>query len=233
MTIISIHQPVYLPWLGFFDKINHSDKFVFLDDVQYAKNGFQNRNKIRTSEGEMWLTVPTKAKSNTLLRDVKIDESINWIKKHTNSILLNYSRANYFEVNWGGIEKIFEKKYEYLIDVNIELIKFLMNELDIKTETIFSSELEISEKGSNRILNICKILKADEYISGINGKNYLNIDDFKQNHINVTFQNYEHPLYHQVFEPFIPKMGAIDLLFNEGDNAEKIIKMSNNLMDDK
>ena len=90
MTIISIHQPVYLPWLGFFDKINHSDKFVFLDDVQYAKNGFQNRNKIRTSEGEMWLTVPTKAKSNTLLRDVKIDESINWIKKHTNSILLNY-----------------------------------------------------------------------------------------------------------------------------------------------
>ena len=103
----------------------------------------------------------------------------------------------------------------------------------LSNKTIFSSELEISEKGSNRILNICKILKADEYISGINGKNYLNIDDFKQNHINVTFQNYEHPLYHQVFEPFIPKMGAIDLLFNEGDNAEKIIKMSNNLMDDK
>ena len=95
MKTVSIHQPVYLPWLGFFKKIMSSDIFVFLDDVQYEKNGFQNRNKIRTYDGDMWLTVPVKAKSQTLLNEVSIDNSGNWSNKHIKSVFYNYSKTKY------------------------------------------------------------------------------------------------------------------------------------------
>jgi hypothetical protein len=227
MTTISIHQPVYLPWLGFIEKIISSEKFVFLDDVQFEKNGFQNRNKIRTYDGEMWLTVPVKVKSQTLLKDVKINYSVDWINKHKKSIIQNYKKAEFFDNYWLELEKIYDEKYEYLVELNIEIIKFLFNKLKIKTKTLFSSELHISDKGSNRILEICKILNADRYISGISGKKYLLIDDFERQKIKLEFQNFQHPTYEQVFDPFYPNMAMIDLLFNEGDNALKIIKKGN------
>lgn len=228
MTIISIHQPVYLPWLGFLDKIISSDKFVFLDDVQYEKNGFQNRNKIRTHEGNMLLTVPVKTKSTTMLKNVEIDYSFDWIKKHTKSIISNYSKTSFFDNYWPELEKIYNKKHHYLFELNMDIIKFLMNKLNIKTSIIFSSELKISEQGSDRILKICKELNADTYISGIGGKTYLNEENFIKNKINIKFQNFEHPIYNQIFKPFHSNMSAIDLLFNEGYDAEKIIKKSNN-----
>jgi hypothetical protein len=228
MTIISIHQPVYLPWLGFLDKIISSDKFVFLDDVQYEKNGFQNRNKIRTHEGNMWLTVPVKTKSTTMLKNVEIDYSFDWIKKHTKSIILNYSKTSFFDNYWPELEQIYNKKHHYLFDLNMDIIKFLMNKLNLKTSFIFSSELKISEQGSDKILKICKELNADTYISGIGGKTYLNEENFIKNKINIKFQNFTHPIYEQIFKPFNLNMSAIDLLFNEGDDAEMIIKKSNN-----
>lgn len=227
MTTISIHQPVYLPWLGFIEKVTSSEKFVFLDDVQFEKNGFQNRNKIRTYDGEMWLTVPVKVKSQTLLKDVKINYSVDWINKHKKSIIQNYKKAEFFDNYWLELEKIYDEKYEYLVELNIEIIKFLFNKLKIKTKTLFSSELDISDKGSNRILEICKNLNADRYISGISGKKYLLIDDFERQKIKLEFQNFQHPTYEQVFDPFYPNMAMIDLLFNEGDNALKIIKKGN------
>ena len=228
MSIISIHQPVYLPWLGFFEKIISSEKFVFLDDVQYEKNGFQNRNKIRTSEGDIWLTVPVKTKSKTLLKNVKIDDSSNWMKKHSKSILLNYSQSKFFDDYWPELKKIYEKKYDHLMEINIEIIKFLLKKFEIKTKTIFSSELKITEKGSDRIIKICRVLDADTYISGIGGKEYLSKEDFIKNKINLKFQNFKHPKYQQLFDPFYSNMAAIDLLFNEGSNAVKIIKKQKN-----
>ena len=202
-------------------------KFVFLDDVQYQKNEFQNRNKIRVFNGEMWLTVPVKTKSNTLLKDVKIDYTSNWIKKHIKSIELNYSNSKFFNNYWSELESIFKRKYDNLMELNIEMIKFFLEKLKINTKTIFSSELNISDKSSDRILKICKALDADTYISGISGKNYLNLDDFEKNSINVIFQKFQHPTYQQVFEPFHLNMSAMDLLFNEGNNASKIIKKYN------
>ena len=127
MTIVSIHQPTYLPWLGFFNKIISSEKFVFLDDVQYEKNGYQNRNKIRTHEGDIWLTVPVKTKSTTLLKNVEIDYSFDWIKKHTKSIELNYSKTRFFNNYWDELKKIYNKKHYNLITLNIDIINFLIN----------------------------------------------------------------------------------------------------------
>ena len=221
---ISIHQPGYLPWFGFFHKMMYCDVFVFLDDVQYEKNGWQNRNKIRTSDGSSWLTVPIKANLGTLINEVKIDNEQNWMKKHKKTIEINYSKGKFFKQFWPLIEPIYEKKFDLLLDLNMELIQTLMKILKIKTKTIFSSELGITTQGSNRILEICKSLHSDEYISGSLGTNYLELNNFQKQKITVKFQNAYYPIFKQCYNPFIPNMSILDLLFNEGDNASKIIK---------
>lgn len=228
MRTISIHQPGYLPWLGFFKKIISAEVFVFLDDVQYEKNGWQNRNKIRTDKGEIWLTVPVKLKFGALLKNITIDNSSNWAKKHSKSITLNYSKAKFFSKYWNNLEKIYQKEFDNLIDLNLEIIKYMMEKFGIKTKTILSSELEIRDQGSDRILKICKAFGADSYLSGVAGKDYLKIDEFRSNNIQVMFQNFQHPFYNQIFDPFYPNMASIDLLFNEGENAEKILKKAKN-----
>lgn len=225
--IISIHQPNYIPWLGYFEKISRSDVFVFLDDVQYEKNYLINRNKIRTSEGSTWMTIPVKAKHDSSVKDTQIDNSQGWTSKHKKSIMINYSKSSFLRNYVNFFDVLYEKKFDYLIDINVEIIRYLMNELNIKTKTIFSSELHVEGKGSDRILNICKSLNADLYISGPFGKTYLNMDNFKNNSIDVEFQNFIHPVYKQCYNPFIPNMSIIDLLFNEGINSKNILKASN------
>ncbi len=224
MTIVAIHQPNYLPWLGFFKKIKDSDIFVFLDDVQYSKNGWHNRNKIRVREGSMWLTVPTKLKFGMKLNEVKIDNSLKWIEKHKKTIEINYSKAAFFYLYWKELEDIYDTKFDLLIDLNIKIINFILKNLHINTKIIFSSELKISSSSSDRILDICKKLNCDTYLSGIFGTEYLNIKDFEKNNIIVNFQNFQHPVYKQVYEPFLPNMASIDLLFNEGNGAEQFFK---------
>lgn len=227
-NVISIHQPGYIPWLGFFKKIQSSDIFVFLDDVQFEKNGWHNRNKIKTSENSMWLTVPVNAKLGMNLNEIRIDYSSKWVKKHEKSIELNYTKSKFFEKYWPHFKKIYEKEHELLIDLNMALIIKIMEILNIKTETVLSSSLEITQKKSARILQICQLLNASEYISGIMGKDYLDINNFKKNKINVIFQNYKHPVYLQKYNSFLPNMSIIDLLFNEGENATKILEESKN-----
>lgn len=228
MTIVSIHQPGYIPWLGFFKKILHADIFVFLDDVLYAKRNWHNRNKIRTSKGSIWLSVPIKSNSGSKLNEIEIDNSTDWARVHKKTINYNYSKASFFYEYSKFIEELFGKKFDLLIDINLEIIRFLMNSFKITTKTVFSSELMITERGSERNLSICKKLGANIYLSGITGKDYLNVKEFKKNSIKLQFQNFQHPTYKQCYEPFIPNMAAIDLLFNEGKNAFNILKNAKN-----
>jgi len=228
MTVLGIHQPGYLPWMGFFKKMMNSEIFIFLDDSLFVKNNFYNRNKIKISSGPTLLTVPVFSHNDTLLKDVKIDNSKNWRKKHKKSILLNYSKANYFKDFSFFFENLFDKNFLYLIDLNMEIINFIVKQLDIKTKTSFSSELGISQNSSDRILEICKIVKADYYISGTTwARQHLKIDDFKRQKIDVEFQEFQHPEYSQIHGEFIPFMSVIDLLFNEGkENSKKILRES-------
>lgn len=228
MTVISIHQPGYLPWLGFFKKIKTSDIFVLLDDVQYEKKQWHNRNKIRTSNGTSWISVPVKAKFSNNINEIKIDNSLNWSQLHKKSISVNYSNAEYFKNYWNEFQLIYDNNYEYLIDLNVKFIKYFMKEFKIKSKTIFSSELNITQKGSDRILEICKTLNANEYISGVFGTDYLKLEDFSKNKIKVVFQNFIYPIYKQRFKPFIPNLSSLDLLLNEGENAAAIIKNASN-----
>jgi hypothetical protein len=228
MTQISIHQPVYLPWLGFIKKIMSSEIFVFLDDVQFEKNGWHNRNKIKTSTGDIWLTVPVSSKSTQKLNDITIDTKSNWTKNHSKSIYLNYRKSPYFDDYWSELNEIYNTHFTKLIDLNLEIIKFLLKKFNIKSNTILSSTLDISKSGSDRILEICKSQNSLNYLSGIQGKNYLNLEDFEKNNILVEFQNFQHPKYDQLFGKFSPNLSAIDLLFNEGPNSIEILEKSSN-----
>ena len=224
MTVVAIHQPVYLPWLGFFKKMMDSDVFVFMDDVQYEKKEWFNKNQIAGMNGPTWLTVPVQAHLESKLNEVKIDNSKNWAKKHKKSILYSYTKTPFFEDYKNFIDQLYDKNFDSLIEINMEIIEFIKKNLDIDAKTIFASELQISGTGSDRVLNICKAMNADNYITGtVWAKDNLRVEDFTKNNISVKFQNFQHPVYKQIHDPFLPNMAVIDLLFNEGKNASKVL----------
>lgn len=221
--IVTIHQPEHMPWLGFFHKISKADVFVILDNVQFRKNYFQNRNKIRTANGWSWITVPVSHDSGSLIRDVKIAQSARWEEKWWKSLYLSYTKSKYFNLYGEAIHAVINTPNPALSELNIALIDLMRGFLDIKNRIILASELDVCGCGSDLVLNICKKLKADEYLSGISGKEYLNAADFVKAGISLTYQEFHHPIYKQLYEPFLPCMSIIDLLFNRGPKSLDII----------
>ncbi len=226
--IYSVHQPQYLPWLGFFDKIDKSDCFVFLDQVQYKHREYQNRNKIRTKDGWMWLTVPVRYERGEKIREVRIDNSRNWPSVHLKSLKSWYSRAEFFDKYFPFFEKAYSRKWERLIDLNVEIIKFLLKSLGIKKKIYFESKLDIRAEKTDRIIAIGKKLKSGTYLSGAGGRAYLEEEKFDEAGIKLAYQDFNHPVYRQLFgasgAEFVPFLSVLDLLFNEGRNSLKILR---------
>lgn len=228
--IVSISQPAYLPWLGYFDRISKSDIHIVMDHVIMDKNSktkFTNRNKIRTPNGWSWLTVPVLSKNNPKdisINDLKIDNASSWSNTHFKSIKLNYSNAKYFSNYENFFKEVYQKKWNDLIS----LLKFtndqLINFLGIKNEIITSSSLNPISSKSDLILELCQKVDAHEYISGPFGRDYLDLKSFENSGIRVHFHDYSHPVYAQKFKGFEPNMSIIDLLFNHGKDSFKILK---------
>jgi hypothetical protein len=227
--ILSVHQPQYIPWLGYFDKIRKSDCFVFLDKVQYKPREFQNRNKIRTKDGWIWLSVSvvTKGLGRRDICEVKIDNSSGWAKEHLSSIKAWYGRSEFFGKYFPFFEELYAKRWDNLSDLNVFIIMRILKELSISTPVYFESELDIKSKKTGRIVDICGKLKADTYLSGIGGKNYLDEGKFAKAGLMLTYQEFKHPVYRQQFmkgdDDFIPYMSAIDMLFNEGPGSKELL----------
>ncbi|MCG2712339.1 MAG: WbqC family protein [Candidatus Omnitrophica bacterium] len=222
---IAIMQPGYLPWLGFFELMYNCDLFVFLDDVQYTKRDWRNRNRIRTHNGWQWLTVPAfnRNKREQLLKNVQINNQINWQKQHFNALRINYRKSKFFDSFSLELESIYFKSWDNLLELNIELILYLAKMFSIETPYIFSSSLNIKNTKSERILEICKLLNANELYDSKAASNFLDLSLFEKEKITVKFQDYRHPVYEQVYKPFIAYLSAIDLLFNCGAESLKII----------
>lgn len=228
--IVSIHQPAYLPWLGYFHKIYLSDTFAFFDSTQFEKNSFINRNKIKTPHGEAWLTVPVSLRGylGKKITEIEIANQI-WQKKHWKSIELNYKKSKYWNEYSQQLKKIYENKYSYISDLCYDQLLLFLDLLSIKTKIIKSSELKLyNSKKENLILDICRDLKANLYISGSQGRDYINNDNFNKSGIKLYFQSYNHPVYEQLWSDFSPAMSIIDLLFNHGPRSHDII-LSNNI----
>ena len=217
--IISIHQPAYLPWLGYFDKINRSDIFVYLDTVQLEKNSYTYRNKIKTPQGSTWLTIPLISKGHTTnsIRDIRIDNSQNWKKKHLKNIFFNYKKAKFFDELYPKIELLFEEDFDLFSDLAYKHMVFWLNELNIETKIVKSSTLDIKTKKSDLILDLCSNFNASKYLSGALGKDYLNEGSFDQRKIQIEYQNYSHPVYKQLNGEFLPYMGIVDFWMNTHD----------------
>ncbi|MCX7940605.1 MAG: WbqC family protein [Elusimicrobiota bacterium] len=213
---VAIHQPQYLPWSGYFNKILQCDIFVFLDDVQYKKNEWQNRNKIKTATGTQWLTVPVHYKFGQKINEVIIDNKILWKKDHIKSIEVNYRKAKYFFDFFPVVENLLSREYTKLVDINIESIKCVLSYLGINKQFVLSSTLNIEDEKTERLVEICKKLSADVYISGSGARDYLDIELFEKNNIKVVFQNYTVPEYQQLFGKFISNLSIIDMIFNVG-----------------
>lgn len=199
--ILSAHQPAYLPWLGYFDKIIKSDVFVFLDSVQFEKNSFTNRNKIKTPAGATWLTVPVKTKGhlgNTIV-ETKIDNRKKWQHDHLKAIFLNYRKAPRFDECYHRLKNLYGKEYLLLSELCWDHLMFWLKEIGSEKKIFRSSQLPVEGKKSTLILNLCRHFGADRYISGSLGKNYLNEDDFREVGIKIDYQDYIHPQYHQLW----------------------------------
>ena len=226
---VTILQPSYLPWLGFFEQMHRSDQFVLYDDVQFTRRDWRNRNRIRVQEGSVWLTVPViqKNKYEQSLLETKIDNSTSWKRKHLESIRCHYSKTPFFDLYFPWCEKIFNREWDFLLDLSLETIQYLKGELKINTPLLRSSELGESGNKSERLISICKQLGATQYLSGESARNYISEKDFSDQGIGLEYQNYQHPEYPQRYEGFVPFLSTIDLLFNCGDKSMGFLKQTN------
>ncbi len=225
VTTVGVLQPSYLPWLGCFEQIARSDVFVIYDDVQFVKGSWRNRNRIKTAQGVQWLTVPvsTKGQGFPLINQVHINQSQSWQKKHIKTLNQNYGKARYFEQYAQGLFNILDRSWSYLIDLNFALIKWFLTVFEIDTRLILSSELNIEGTGTQRLVDIVSHLGGNTFYEGSVGKNYLEEVQFEKAGIQIEYQEYSHPTYHQMFGDFIPYLSVIDLLFNSGSKSLEII----------
>jgi len=227
--IVSINQPAYLPWLGYFHRISISDVHVILDHVQFEKNSFTNRNKIRAKDGHIMLTLPLKTKGlfgGLAINTIEIADD-SWRTKHLKSIQGAYAKAKYFKHYEPILTELFSKSYHKLIDLIIPMNKWLMQELNIKTKILRSSELNIQGVKSDLVLNICNSLNATTYLSGPFGRDYLDLNSFSNSGIKVAFHDYVHPVYPQVYPGFEPYMTLLDLLLNHGPESINYLNLGN------
>lgn len=227
-----ISQPTFFPWLGYFNMIQQVDKFVILDDVSFDYQSWQHRNNFKTPNGIELFTLPVIAgKKKGLIKNIKIDNSRFTKKKFINFIYSNYNKSEYFKNLEDSFMNMLDLAFSKndLLNFNIETIKWCTNFLNLKTDLLISSELNLKSKKIEKIIDICKILGANEYLSTLGSKKYIdgNEDIFENSNIKLTFHNYKHPNYNQLFGSFCSNACILDLIFNEGKNSLKIIKSGN------
>lgn len=229
MKILTAHQPVYLPWCGLIHKIALADEFVVFDAVQYLKKDWNNRNKIKTAQGPSWLTVPVQShgKFDQLLIDVKIDNEQNWRKKHLRAFELNYSKTPFFDQYMPFMHDLYAREWESLVDLNNHILFYILKEMGINIPIVHAHEHDFKGSKSALVQNMCEQLNADLYIFGAMGKDYADLEAFKQAGIDLYFQSYQHPEYPQRFGKFEPYMTVFDLLFNCGPESYDILMSGN------
>jgi len=223
LSVITIHQPNYMPWPGFFHKWLLADTFVLLDTVQYHKNEWQNRNRIKTAQGERWITVPVTYRFPQRICEVGIAQQP-WAKKQISSIELAYAKSPYLDTYWQPIKQILQQKHQHLASLNIALIRTLGDMLGCTAPLKIASQLPIREdEPSKRLIAMTRYLRGDTYLSGAEGRHYLNTQAFAQAGVSLMFQVCRPPTYPQMHGNFIPYLSVLDVLLNIGEDAKDLI----------
>lgn len=225
--ILSTSQPTLYPRVGYFNMIKNSDVFVFLDNVKFKKQTWHMRNRLKSGskidESEIWVHIPTNlSKTNTMIKDVLIDNSQDWKKKHLDIFQYNYGNT-YRDIDF--LSELYHNNWDKIADFNIEFIKKCCQYLEIETKLVRASELNLEGKKSELILDICKQLKADELLANSGSNNYLEDDKdiFQNENIKISYHNYVHLKYGQKGEKFFKDLSILDLLFSENKNSKNFI----------
>jgi len=219
-VIITGHQPNYLPWLGYFHKMMSCDLFVILDDVLLSRREITNKNKIKGPEGERLLSVPLNRKKS-LIKDATIHNDLPWYARHWGSLQTCYGRSPYWNKYKHLFYPIYEDPGESLAELNLRLINVIREILEIKTPIIRSSEIPgIEGKKGDRNISLCKQCKADVFLSGNGARAYNDEQEFARNNIRLVYQEFNHPVYPQMWGDFIPNLSAVDLIFNCGPSSK-------------
>lgn len=223
---VAIHQPQYLPWLGYFDKMDQVDSFVLLDDVQFKKNEWQNRNRIKTAAGWQWLTVPVLHHSSQRISEVKINPTVPWARKHLQALVSNYASTPFLDLHRPFFEDLYAREWGSLLDLNLVTISYLVEALAIRTKLVLASSLPLPTgiEATDRLVAICQALEADTYLSGAGGRGYLDLARFDEAGIRVLFQAFQTRPYPQRFGAFIPDLSIVDLLFNCNGDSLHILR---------
>ena len=229
MKKIAILQSNYIPWKGVFDMMNKVDTFVFFEDVDFTKRDWRTRNKIKTSEGEVWLTIPVKkAPRGTKICEIEISQDENWQEKHYKTITQYYKKAKYFEDYKWLLGKIYlEKKWANLSEFNIFTNILIARELGIKTEFVNSKDLHTTGTKDDKLIEIVKVLKGNYYLSGPAAKDYIVNEKFEKNGIKLAYIKYDYPEYSQINGGFNHFVTILDVLFNVGKEAVNYIFTAN------
>lgn len=222
---VAIHQPHYLPWLRYFEKIHAADVFIVLDNIQYNKNGWQNRNKIKTAAGTATLTVPVHAALGENLDTLSISSPSGWRKKHWRGIEQNYRRAPHFERYAESIRSILEQEWTLLNDLNRHMLEYFVEALGIDTAVAYSSELDVPGTATARLVNLIEAVGGDSYYSGAYALEvYLDAELLHESRIDLELQSWQAPIYPQLYGDFVPDLSIVDLLMNCGPDSLQYIE---------
>jgi len=223
--IVSIHQPQYLPWLGYFDKIDRADVFVLLDTVQYKKNEWQNRNRIKTARGAQWLTVPVTYRYPQLICEVGVNGCERWQHRQQQALATNYRKAPHWGHLAGFFEEVISRSWETIAELNIHVVKRLAAILGITTPIHVASGLgSFPVDPDERLIALTKHFGAGTYLAGNGGHEYMDLEKYRRAEVDVLFQDYRHPRYDQLFGEFESNMSVIDLIYNYGEESLSILR---------
>lgn len=230
--ILAAHQPNYLPYPGFFEKIARADRFLIVDNVQFVKRGtfgWMHRNRIRTPspQGWDWLSVPvlTKGRYTQRICDAEIEPGVPWARKHWKAIEWNYRRAPHFKEYAPGFRELYERPWTRFSDMAVAFIDLILGFLGISRTLDRASALGVEGQSTDLVLNLCRAVGADTYLSGVHGKDYLDMTAFERNGIRLVFQEYSCPEYPQCWPgPFVPNLSIVDMLFNCGPETARVMR---------
>ena len=217
--IVTIHQPDFLPWLGFFDRWQKSDTYIVLDDVQFLRRGWHHRDKIKTQGGVQWLTIPVLKKSLycQTINEVKINNGENWRYKHLKTIQTSYGKTPNFDLVYGRLSEIYNREHSLLIRLNMDLLGFCSSMLEIKTPVVFASAFNVKSTGSQRLVDLVQSVGGDNYLAGSGSRDYLEVELFKKAEIEVRWQEFEHPIYPQLHGDFEYMLSVIDFFLTSSE----------------
>ena len=221
-----ILQPNYIPWYGYFELINTSDVFIFLDDAQYTRRDWRNRNKIKTENGTKWLTIPVikEDRDSLLIKDVMIDNTTNWGKSHYDTLKHYYSKAPYWILYDELLKEMYFTKWNKLSEFDIEFIIRISSILGIESKFHSSSEIKVDGIKEQKLINICQKFGISTYISGPNGQDYIDENNFTNAGIILEYYRYNDFSYEQSFGEFNPYVSVLDLLFHTGNIGLNFLK---------